>query len=141
MKTLFTFPVLISFVFIACNQKPSPTRLKEEAAIAAAESWLKVVDAGQYDQSWDDAAKVFQGAVTKSDWVRMLQGIRAPLGALVSRSVESGHYTTSVPGAPDGEYVVIRFETSFEHKKEAVETVTPSLDKDGAWKVSGYFIK
>ena len=141
MKTLLVFLFLVSVAFLACDQKPSPTRVKEEAAVAAAESWLKVVDAGQYDQSWDQAATVFQGAVSKPDWVRMLQGIRAPLGSLVSRSVESSHYTTSVPGAPDGEYVVIRFETSFEHKKKAVETVTPSRDKDGVWKVSGYFIK
>jgi hypothetical protein len=37
------------------------------------------------------------------------------------------------------EYVVIQYETQFEHHT-ATETVTPMLDKDGAWKVSGYFI-
>ena len=47
----------------------------------------------------------------------------------------------SLPGAPDGEYVVLQFDTSFANKKEAVETVTPMLDKDGKWKVSGYYIK
>ncbi len=48
---------------------------------------------------------------------------------------------TSLPGAPDGEYVVISYETSFTNKKSAIETVTPMLDKDGKWRVSGYFIK
>jgi hypothetical protein len=47
----------------------------------------------------------------------------------------------SLPGAPDGEYVVIQFATSFENKKSAIETVTPMLDSDGEWRVSGYFIK
>jgi hypothetical protein len=46
-----------------------------------------------------------------------------------------------LPGAPDGEYVVIQYESSFEHKQAAVETVTPMLDKDGTWRVSGYFIR
>ena len=141
MKTLLVFSVLISFAVMACSQKPSANKAKEDAAVAAAESWLKLVDAGQFDQSWDDAATVFRTAVTKPDWARMLQGVRTPLGKLISRSLKSSHYTTSVPGAPDGEYVVIRFETSFENKKEAVETVTPSLDKGGMWRVSGYFIK
>ena len=50
-------------------------------------------------------------------------------------------YKTSVPGAPDGEYVVIQFQTIFEHKASAIETVTPSKEKDGAWRVSGYYIK
>ncbi len=46
-----------------------------------------------------------------------------------------------MPGAPDGEYVVIQYDSSFEHKQAAVETVTPMLDKDGKWRVSGYYIK
>jgi hypothetical protein len=37
--------------------------------------------------------------------------------------------------------VVITFETAFENKASAVETVTPMLEKDGKWRVSGYFIK
>jgi hypothetical protein len=60
---------------------------------------------------------------------------------MVSRKFKSAQYTKSVPGAPDGEYVVLQFDTSFANKKEAVETVTPMLDPDGKWKVSGYYIK
>jgi hypothetical protein len=55
--------------------------------------------------------------------------------------VKSKEYATSLPGAPDGEYVVIQFETSFENKNDAVETVTPMKDEDGKWRVSGYFIR
>jgi hypothetical protein len=71
----------------------------------------------------------------------MLQATRAPLGKVASRVVKSAVYTTSLPGAPDGQYVVIQFESSFEHKKAAIETVTPSLGEDGEWRVSGYFIR
>jgi len=66
---------------------------------------------------------------------------RDPLGAMVSRKLKSATYAKTLPGAPDGEYVVIQYETSFEHKQSAVETITPMLDKDGKWRVSGYFIK
>ncbi len=62
-------------------------------------------------------------------------------GYLHYRKVRNQTYTTSVPGAPDGEYVVIQFDTSFQNKKSAIETVTPMLDKDGKWRVSGYYIK
>jgi hypothetical protein len=48
---------------------------------------------------------------------------------------------TELPGAPDGEYVVFQFDTQFEHKRAAVETVTPMRDPDGSWRVSGYFIR
>ncbi len=53
----------------------------------------------------------------------------------------SKNYQTSLPGAPDGKYVVIQFKTSFENKKSATETITPMMDNDGKWRVSGYFIK
>jgi hypothetical protein len=71
----------------------------------------------------------------------MLQATRAPLGKVVSRRVQSAVYKTSLPGAPDGQYVVIRYESSFEHKKSAIETVTPSLGEDGQWRISGYYIR
>jgi hypothetical protein len=57
------------------------------------------------------------------------------------RALKNANYTKTLPGAPDGEYVVLQYETSFEHKQSAAETVTPTLDKDGKWPVSGYFIK
>ncbi len=69
------------------------------------------------------------------------QAVRKPLGQTVSRVLFSKRYHTSLPGAPDGEYVVIQFNTSFENKKSAIETVTPMKDEDGKWRVSGYYIK
>ncbi len=114
---------------------------KTKAAETAAEAWLKFVDSGDYSQSWQDASSLFKAAVTEKDWERQLSGARLPLGALISRKLTSAEYKTEVPGAPDGQYVVIKYETSFANKKSAVETVTPMLDKDGKWKVSGYFIR
>jgi len=114
---------------------------KEEAAVSATQKWLSLVDDGKYIESWKEAAEYFQNAMKQDQWDQSLQAVRKPLGKLLSREVKSKSYTTSLPGAPDGEYVVIQFETSFENKKSAVETVTPMLDKDGKWKVSGYFIQ
>ena len=61
--------------------------------------------------------------------------------ALVSRRVKTARYATSLPGAPDGQYVVIQYRTSFANKKSAIETVTPMRDSDGQWRVSGYYIR
>ncbi len=113
----------------------------EKAAISATDAWLRRVDAGQYRGSWDDAARLFKNAVSRADWEKSLNGVRSPLGKVVSRKVASRMYTESLPGAPDGKYVVIQYQTSFENKKAAIETVTPMLDEDGRWRVSGYFIK
>jgi hypothetical protein len=58
-----------------------------------------------------------------------------------ARELSSKQFLTKLPGAPDGQYVVIQFKTSFANKESAVETITPMLDKDGTWRVSGYYIK
>jgi hypothetical protein len=133
VSTLLCIPLLCAFA--AGQAKP------EQAAQQSADAWLALVDSGKYAQSWDEAAQLFKGAVTKDQWQGALHAARDPLGKLVSRKVKSANYTRTLPGVPDGEYVVIQYESSFEHKQSALETVTPMLDKDGKWRVSGYFIK
>ncbi len=113
----------------------------QEEALEAAESWLGLVDAGDYETSWDQSAELFKAAVSKEKWERSLNVARKPLGELIGRKVISTKYATSLPGAPDGEYVVIQFTTRFTNKKSAIETVTPMKDPDGVWRVSGYYVK
>lgn len=114
---------------------------KKEAAKASALEWLQRVDEEAYADSWDSAADYFKNAVNKEQWVQMLRTVRTPLGRLLSRVPKRIAYRTSLPGAPDGQYVVIQFSTAFENKQSAIETVTPMLDADGKWRVSGYYIK
>lgn len=128
--------------FMAILAAPAlPADKPEDAALAAAESWLQLVDDGNYAMSWEQAARNFKGAVKQTDWSQMIGGVRAPLGKLVSRKLKSREYTEKMPGAPDGKFVVIQYDTVFEHKASAVETVTPIADPDDVWRVSGYFIR
>lgn len=120
---------------VEAQQKP------EQLAQQSAESWLALVDSGKYVESWQEAAQIFKAAVTKEQWQSALRATRDPLGKVLSRKVKSTTYTKTLPGAPDGEYVVIQYESRFEHKEAAVETITPMMEKDGKWRVSGYYIK
>ncbi|MEI7909292.1 MAG: DUF4019 domain-containing protein [Verrucomicrobiota bacterium] len=142
MNTKLNTRVIALFAVIAASASLAFGAEKPEiAAQKAAEQWLALVDAGKYGESWETAAAFFKGAVTKDQWQTSMVSLRKPLGDLVSRKLKTAKYTKTLPGAPDGEYVVLQFDTSLANKKEAVETVTPLLDKDGKWKVSGYFIK
>ena len=114
---------------------------QETEAVTAAEGWLALVDAGKYGESWKAASGFFKIAVPQGQWEQSLKAVRPPLGKLVSRKLSSKTHMTFLPGAPDGEYLVIQFETSFQNKKSAVETITPMKEKDGKWRVSGYYIK
>ena len=116
-------------------------RDKVEEAKRAAESWLCFIDAGNFTESWDAAAEHLKRIVTQDKFSQSLEAVLSPLGALESRRVKSTAYRTSLPGAPDGEYVVIQYRSVYRNKRKAVETITPMLEDDGRWRVSGYYIK
>ena len=100
-----------------------------------------MLDEGKYPESWQSAASLFQAAIAQDKWVSQLGMVRNGLRQ-GRRAQAAGHQIPhQLPGAPDGEYVVLQYEATFANKKNAIETITPMLDKDGAWKVSGYYIK
>jgi Protein of unknown function (DUF4019) len=99
------------------------------------------VDAGHYGQSWEQASSFFQSKVSKAQWEQAADQVRSPLGKMESRQFKAADFESKLPGAPDGKYCVIQFRTKFAQGGNTIETVTPMLDRDGKWKVSGYFIK
>ena len=113
----------------------------DPAAERAALEWLALTDRGDAHSSWLAAASLFQRAVPEEAWAHSLDAARGSLGEVVARRVESATLVHELPGAPDGEYVVIQFSTEFAHKRTAHETVTPMRDTDGEWRVSGYYIR
>lgn len=138
MKSLY-----ISFLIILLTLLPMTgfaSEQKKQAAEQEAGKWLAMVDGGQYQESWERAASLFKQQVNAEQWSQALAAARTPLGALVSRQLLSADYETSLPGAPDGEYVILQFQTRFKNKKSAIETVTPMMD-NGNWRISGYYIR
>ncbi|MGD9046253.1 MAG: DUF4019 domain-containing protein [Desulfobacterales bacterium] len=129
---------LVMFCFICAHSFAGDA---EKDALKAAEQWLALIDAGDYGGSWEAASELSKKSVSKEMWAQSIKAVRSAMGDLISRSVAAAQHATSLPGAPDGEYVVIQFSTRFTNKKSAIETVTPMKDPDGMWRVSGYYIK
>jgi hypothetical protein len=107
----------------------------------AAEQWLSLVDGGLYAESWKSASDYFQATIPQERWVRAIGSIRAPFGSVLSRKMVRADYSRTMPGAPDEDYMVVQFATSFSGRNDAVEKVTTVFDKEGRWRVSAYAIK
>ena len=131
-----TFLFLIFSIQMVCADSAS-----EDTALKATKPWLDLIDSGKYDASWEEAAMYFKNSVKKEEWISTIKAVRDPFGKLLKRTLKSKQSVTSMPGAPDGDYVIIQYDSSFENKKSAVETVVPMLDNDGKWRVSGYYIR
>lgn len=113
---------------------------KEAVAEEAARDWLAYIDEGEYATSWSNSGGLFRQQLTSQAWEGAASSAREPLGEVNSRELKVTQYTTDLPGAPDGEYVIIQFDSTFANKEQGVETVTLVLEEDD-WRVIGYFIQ
>lgn len=117
------------------------TMAKEAAAARVATEWLELIDAGDYGKAWDECSPLFKQKVSRQQWVDGLPKNRAEYGGFKSRKLDAGGYRrTALPGAPEGEYVTLRFISEFEKNANAEEVVTLAF-QDGAWRPIGYLLR
>jgi hypothetical protein len=135
------FSVLVAVASLVAVAFVHAQESDTKAAQISTEQWLSLIDSQNYSASWETAASGFRARITSEQWTTAAQGARAPLGAMKSRTLKGATSTTTLPGAPDGQYVVFQFNTTFEQKAAGVETVTAIREADGTWRVGGYFIK
>lgn len=144
---LLTFSCLLSALPMAIQAAPAKptaedkTTSPQQIAQEAAKIWLVEVDGDQYGKSWDRAASLFQSEITREKWETSMIRIRGLLGSAEKRKLVSASAKHSLPGMPDGDYVVLTWSTQFEHKARALEVITAMKEADGKWKVVGYVIK
>lgn len=131
MKNLLLILSLIMSSVVWANPAPGSSASKE---------WLKIIDAGKYGESWQKADSFFKSQLSQKKWDSTLKGIRTPLGKVTSRIELSAKEYSSLPGVPDGEYLVIQFQTDFQNKKASTEILTLSKNS-GKWLTVGYFIQ
>jgi len=141
MKTLAAAVVVGAFIGAVALLPAAGASESETRATAAALSWLALIDSGRYADSWREASANFRRAITEKGWENSLHVARDALGKVLSRNVQVTKEAVSLPGAPDGHYVVIQLNTSFVSKASAIETVTFSLEQDGQWRAAGYYIR
>ncbi|RUR39194.1 DUF4019 domain-containing protein [Vreelandella populi] len=117
-----------------------PALATNDTEIESASLWLETIDAGEYEESWNLTGSLFQNQLSVAQWVEALVQVRQPLGELEDREVSSTTLANSLPNAPDGEYIVITYASSFEHEDNAIETVTLRRE-DEEWLPVGYFVR
>jgi hypothetical protein len=142
LRSLFIFIVIVGSVGSTSKSfSESAPIINTEPAQKAAEKWLLQVDAENYPEAWKGFSSFFLERMSLEMWKQQIQSARAIFGKLESRKLKNATPATTLPGAPDGDYVTIQYDTAFEKKKSALETVTLKLEDDGKWGVIGYYIK
>ena len=137
--TLFTL-LLVGAGEYGYGQDTTQVSVEEEQkAQEVANDWLSLVDSLEYAASWQQAAPVLQQRESESTWEQSLESVHGPLGPLLYRSVQDRESTSEAPNLPEGEYVVIVYESSFTQLEAATETVIVTKT-DQSWQVADYSI-
>ena len=116
------------------------TEAKQEAAARVAAEWLKLIDSANYGKAWEECAPLFREKVTRPQWLDGVPKNRAEYGQFRSRKLSGAAYRKSLPGAPDGDYVTVRFISDYEKNPAADEIVTLTY-QGGAWRPLGYLLR
>jgi len=143
MRILVAVGLLVGLSVI--SSQPLQAQSNEQAVDAAkqaAQEWLDLFDARKLEATWENASPYFKSQISAEQWVARIEQMRTQrsvLDSLRSRSLVAARYTTSLPKAPDGEYVVVQYEGQYADESWA-ETVTLKKGSEG-WRVAGYFMK
>jgi hypothetical protein len=122
-------------------ESAQPTAGDDKETIGAAYKWLTLLDGGKAGAAWDVASAHLKSVVTRKKWVEGIVEMRGPFGKPDARKAEKFARSHQLPGAPEGDYSIIEFQTEFANGKKATEQVIWMLEKDDVWRVSGYFIR
>jgi hypothetical protein len=136
LRALWALAAALFFAGPLAAQDPRASLVQE-----AARTWLADTDRGNAAQSWKNAGQQFRSAITVERWAESMKQVRPPLGALSQRAQLGTQFRKNIPGAPDGEYAIVLFRTTFAKKMDARETLTLEHEPDGAWRVIGYLIQ
>jgi len=118
----------------------SPDDDKVDQALPVAVEFLALIDGGKYAESWQSSASLMQEKVTQKDWIDKLDKARNLTGSLIQRIQKSASYSTVAKDSPEGEYIMLIYQTDFQAAKDVSEYVTVMRDGD-SWKVAGYFMQ
>lgn len=113
------------------------TKNKEDSAKAAQE-WLAIVDKGNFADSWENGSVVMKLRIPKNTWVTLLEAMHKGKGNTIERKILEQRPAVDPKGLPQGEYMVIVYNTKFSNKADAKELVTLVLESSGQWKVLTY---
>lgn len=130
----------LALIFIPAMNK-TPDEETSIRATDAAVKFLYLIDNGEYGQSWEVASAHLQETISKEEWEKKLEEVRGAIGSVTERVKDDVTYLEAAGDMPEGEYVVIRFNTSFSERKFMIENVTLHLAAGSEWRVGGYFFK
>ena len=106
-------------------------------AVSVAREWLAEIDAGHYEQSYQEADQSLHDKMPQETWVKILRAERPGMGNVVSRQeISRTRHADGLEGV-EGDFVVIGYRTTFSARPDELEYVVVKHEF-GGWHGVGY---
>jgi hypothetical protein len=116
----------------------SGSQEEQAEARASAEQVLSQLDRGDWRSAWESSSESLKTSANLSQFVAGVQSTRVAFGTPVSRAAKGFNFTTSIEGAPTGEYAIVFFNTGFSGAGQVEEQVVLAQE-GGRWRLAGYW--
>lgn len=100
---------------------------------AMAESWLHLIDAAKFGESWDRLSTELRAKYTREQWPAALEPFLKKTGKFKKRQLRSVVYSE-----PD--VIAVDYDSVFSKLPAASETVFLKHEADGNWRISSYSV-
>lgn len=115
---------------------PEPTvSIDRDQLQKLAETWLNMIDAGDYDKAWNQVSDRLKMRLPKNMWESMIRDSQRENGKLKSRKL-----VTITSPRPERKLVAVQFDTEFSKLASATESIVLELE-DGQWRITSYSIR
>ena len=121
-------------VIIQATEEPKTLTVDFNQMQKLAESWLALIDAGDFDKAWRQGSDALKKRLPNDVWERMMRDSDRDNGPLKTRKLVD----VSTPRS-NQKLVALRFDTEFS-KRTVAEFVVFAFE-DGEWRVSSYSIR
>lgn len=111
----------------------------EDAARESVDTWMALLDAGNYSEAYEATGSFFKEEVTAEEFLNSMQERQAILGAVESRTLSSTQRLSTLPDAPPGAYFVFELDGVYELRPTARERVT-AVSESGGWPIVGIYL-
>jgi hypothetical protein len=123
------------------NRALTPEMIKQQKDIDTSDKyameWLAIVDKGDFNTAYGMATKALQLTIPQNEWVTMMQVMKGSLGQVTERKVIDIRTAKDPAGAPQGDYMIFVYETTFSSGKKATEIISLQ-EYNGVWRVYSY---
>lgn len=126
----------LATLFAPAAEPPAPPAAAESPPVTAARQFLALVDANDWDGSWNAVGQAMKVLNSRAVWPEVSNMVRAQFGAPIIRALISAEFA---PAPPAG-YWVVKFRARYANKADATEILSLAAE-GGNWRVVGITIE